>query len=39
MYSATGQNWGLPLYNWAELEKDDYSWWKVKFSEISENFH
>ena len=26
--SATGQNWGLPIYDWAELARDDYRWWK-----------
>ena len=29
MYAAEGQNWGLPLYNWDEIEKDDYEWWRV----------
>ncbi len=26
-FSATGQLWGNPLYNWAEMKKDGYSWW------------
>ena len=26
--SATGQNWGLPIYDWAELARNDYRWWK-----------
>ena len=26
--SVTGQNWGLPIYDWAELARDDYHWWK-----------
>jgi len=25
-----GQNWGFPVYNWANLEKDDYKWWKQR---------
>lgn len=29
MYSRDGQDWGLPLYNWPEMEKSDYRWWKV----------
>lgn len=29
MYSATGQDWGLPTYNWPAMEKDGYKWWKV----------
>ena len=23
-----GQNWGFPTYNWANIAKDDFSWWK-----------
>lgn len=23
-----GQNWGFPTYNWKNLKKDKYSWWK-----------
>lgn len=26
-FSATGQLWGNPLYNWDEMKKDGYSWW------------
>lgn len=26
-FSATGQLWGNPLYNWEELRKDGFSWW------------
>ena len=25
-FSVTGQNWGFPTYNWAEMAKDKYSW-------------
>ncbi|MDR0410845.1 MAG: 4-alpha-glucanotransferase [Treponema sp.] len=28
MYSPTGQNWGFPIYNWQNLAKNDYEWWK-----------
>ena len=28
--SATGQNWGLPIYDWPELERDDVRWWKER---------
>ncbi len=28
--SPTGQNWGLPIYDWAELARDDYRWWKQR---------
>jgi len=26
-FSATGQLWGNPLYNWQEMKKDGYAWW------------
>ncbi|KAH7296571.1 hypothetical protein KP509_26G028700 [Ceratopteris richardii] len=26
-FSATGQRWGSPLYNWKAMAKDGYSWW------------
>ncbi len=26
-FSKDGQLWGNPLYDWAALKKDDYSWW------------
>ncbi|KAG8642917.1 hypothetical protein MANES_12G142500v8 [Manihot esculenta] len=26
-FSATGQLWGSPLYDWKSMEKDGYSWW------------
>lgn len=26
-FSATGQLWGNPLYDWDEMKKDGYSWW------------
>lgn len=29
-FSSTGQLWGNPLYNWKELKKQDYKWWKKR---------
>jgi 4-alpha-glucanotransferase len=26
-FSATGQLWGNPVYNWAELEQTGFKWW------------
>lgn len=26
-FSATGQLWGNPLYDWDALKQDEYSWW------------
>lgn len=30
MYNEKGQKWGFPLYNWPEIEKEDYEWWKFR---------
>lgn len=30
MFSATGQLWGNPLYNWDLMEKEDFAWWKKR---------
>lgn len=26
-FSATGQRWGNPLYNWERHEEEDFAWW------------
>ena len=26
-FSATGQLWGNPLYNWAKMERNGFKWW------------
>lgn len=35
-FSATGQLWGNPLYDWKAIKQDDYNWWyerlRVAFS-------
>lgn len=30
-FSATGQLWGNPLYNWEAMAKDHYAWWAERF--------
>lgn len=30
IYSEEGQKWGFPIYNWDEMEKQEYRWWKVR---------
>jgi len=37
-FSADGQNWGFPTYNWDEMAKDDYAWWKSRLRKMSEYF-
>ncbi|MGB6170117.1 MAG: 4-alpha-glucanotransferase [Geitlerinemataceae cyanobacterium] len=33
-FSATGQLWGNPVYNWEQLQKTDFSWWMQRFHAI-----
>lgn len=37
-FSADGQNWGFPTYNWEEMAKDNYSWWKARLRLMSRYF-
>lgn len=37
-FSADGQNWGFPTYNWGEMSKDGYGWWKERLKKMSEYF-
>ncbi len=37
-FSATGQNWGFPTYNWDEMEEDGFSWWKKRFQNMANFF-
>lgn len=32
-FSATGQLWGNPTYNWPEHEKDGFAWWKSRMTQ------
>ena len=35
-FSATGQLWGNPQYDWDEMELDKYSWWKSRLKKLLE---
>ncbi len=37
-FSADGQNWGFPTYNWKEMATDDFAWWKKRLKKMSEYF-
>ncbi|MEL7147751.1 MAG: 4-alpha-glucanotransferase, partial [Bacteroidota bacterium] len=37
-FSATGQNWGFPTYNWEEMSKDGYAWWKARLQKMADFF-
>ncbi|MDE5629215.1 MAG: 4-alpha-glucanotransferase [Muribaculaceae bacterium] len=37
-FSVLGQNWGFPTYNWEEMNKDGFAWWKARFGKMAEFF-
>ncbi|MCH5232444.1 MAG: 4-alpha-glucanotransferase [Muribaculaceae bacterium] len=37
-FSVLGQNWGFPTYNWEEMAKDGFQWWKARFRKMAEYF-
>lgn len=37
-FSADGQNWGFPTYNWDEMAKDGYKWWKNRMQNMAQYF-
>ena len=37
-FSANGQNWGFPTYNWEEMIKDGCQWWVRRFQSMSMYF-
>ncbi|MEG1616171.1 MAG: 4-alpha-glucanotransferase [Bacteroidales bacterium] len=37
-FSKEGQNWGFPTYNWSEMEKDQFAWWKKRFRKMADYF-
>ena len=37
-FAADGQNWGFPTYNWDEMAKDGFAWWKARLRKMSEYF-
>ena len=37
-FSANGQNWGFPTYNWARMAQDGYQWWIRRFQKMTDYF-
>jgi 4-alpha-glucanotransferase len=37
-FSADGQLWGNPLYNWKRMKEDGYLWWRRRMSFMCELF-
>ena len=37
-FSATGQRWGNPVYDWPAMEADGYAWWKKRLAHLMNCF-
>lgn len=37
-FSANGQLWGNPLYNWQRMQKDGYAWWMARLRQAARLF-
>lgn len=38
MYAALGQNWGFPIYDWNELEREGYGFWRERLAEADKYY-
>ncbi|HKB44118.1 MAG TPA: 4-alpha-glucanotransferase, partial [Chitinophagaceae bacterium] len=37
-FTAIGQNWGFPTYNWKKMQENNFAWWKQRFEQMSNYF-
>ena len=37
-FSAFGQNWGFPTYDWERMALDDYAWWRARLTRMAAYF-
>ncbi len=37
-FSATGQNWGFPTYNWELMARNGYRWWMQRLTHMARYF-
>ncbi|KAL7718127.1 4-alpha-glucanotransferase [Entamoeba marina] len=37
--AGEGQNWGFPTYDWENMDKDGYLWWRGRLSHMSQYFN
>ncbi|MDL2277567.1 4-alpha-glucanotransferase [Parabacteroides sp. OttesenSCG-928-G07] len=37
-FSAIGQNWMFPTYNWKRMQEDGFAWWKRRFKKLGDYF-
>lgn len=34
-----GQNWGIPVYDWAAMSRDGFAWWRQRVGGVRDLFH
>lgn len=37
-FSAEGQNWGFPTYNWSAMAENNYGWWRKRLTKMTDYF-
>ena len=37
-FAIEGQNWGFPTYDWNEMAKDGFQWWKSRLQQMAKYF-
>ncbi|HEX9579236.1 MAG TPA: 4-alpha-glucanotransferase [Myxococcales bacterium] len=37
VFSARGQRWGCPTYDWERMARDDYAWWRARLARALEH--
>ncbi len=37
-FTAVGQNWSFPTYNWKKMQENGFAWWKQRFEQMSNYF-
>ncbi len=37
-FTAKGQNWSFPTYNWEAMQHDNFTWWRKRFEQMSNYF-
>lgn len=37
-FSPAGQNWRFPTYNWQEMQKNHFDWWRQRFDQSGKYF-
>ncbi|MCR5625661.1 MAG: 4-alpha-glucanotransferase, partial [Lachnospiraceae bacterium] len=36
IFSADGQRWGNPIYNWDKMEEDNFKWWRRRMKKCAD---